>query len=120
MHEKKTPSYSIQVMHSMDIHIVPNLLMAVGLASVGINICAGKVCQDSLDPSRFPRWKTFLPPFFCFSVFITSLLLVAMILSFALQPSLEESLKIGLKNGIRFYKVGERKTKRIKWGLKVI
>jgi len=97
-------------MHNMDIHIVPNLLMAVGLASVGINICASKVCQDSLDPTRFPRWKTFLPPFFIVSVFVTSLLLVAMILSFALQPSLEESLKIGLKNGIRFYKVGERMT----------
>ncbi|KAI7801747.1 rod outer segment membrane protein 1 [Triplophysa rosa] len=93
-----------EVMHNMDIHIVPNLLMAVGLASVGINICAGKVCQDSMDPSRFPRWKTFLPPFFCMSVFLASLLLVAMILSYVLQPSLEESLKIGLKNGIRFYK----------------
>ncbi|XP_051945066.1 RDS/peripherin-like protein xRDS35 [Xyrauchen texanus] len=93
-----------EVMHSMDIHIVPNLLMAVGLASVGINICAGKVCQDSLDPSRFPRWKTFLPPFFCISIFFTFLLMVAVILSYALQPSLEESLKIGLKNGISFYK----------------
>ncbi|TRY54746.1 hypothetical protein DNTS_031269 [Danionella cerebrum] len=93
-----------EVMYSMDIHIVPNLLIAVGLASVGINICAGKVCQDSLDPSRFPRWKNFLLPYFLGSVFFTSLLLVATILSYALQPSLEESLKIGLKNGIRFYK----------------
>lgn len=99
-------------MHNMDIHIVPNLLMAVGLASVGINICASKVCQDSLDPSRFPRWKTFLPPFFCMSVFLASLLLVAMILSYILQPSLEESLKIGLKNGIRFYKVCVRVTQK--------
>ncbi|XP_017578206.1 rod outer segment membrane protein 1b [Pygocentrus nattereri] len=93
-----------EVMHNNDIHIVPNLLMAVGLASVGINICAGKVCQDSLDASRFPRWKNLLTPFFCVSIFFTSLLLVAMILSYALQPSLEESLKVGLKNGIRFYK----------------
>ncbi|KAB5571426.1 hypothetical protein PHYPO_G00224840 [Pangasianodon hypophthalmus] len=93
-----------EVMHNSDIHIVPNLLMVVGLTSVGINICAGKVCQDSLDASRFPRWKNILTPFFCISLFFTSLLLVAMILSYALQPSLEESLKVGLKNGIRFYK----------------
>ncbi|TSK28112.1 Peripherin-2 [Bagarius yarrelli] len=93
-----------EVMHNNDIHIVPNLLIMVGLTSVGINICAGKVCQDSLDASRFPRWKNILTPFFCLSLFFTSLLLVAMILSYALQPSLEESLKVGLKNGIRFYK----------------
>ncbi|KAF5896022.1 RDS/peripherin-like protein xRDS35 [Clarias magur] len=93
-----------EVMHNNDIHIVPNLLIVVGLTSVGINICAGKVCQDSLDASRFPRWKNFLTHFFCISLFFTSLLLVAMILSYALQPSLEESLKVGLKNGIRFYK----------------
>ncbi|KAK3535877.1 hypothetical protein QTP70_021176 [Hemibagrus guttatus] len=93
-----------EVMHNNDIHIVPNLLIVVGLMSVGINICAGKVCQDSLDASRFPRWKNILTPFFCLSLFLTSLLLVAMILSYALQPSLEESLKVGLKNGIRFYK----------------
>lgn len=94
-----------QVMHNHDIHIVPNLLIMVGLTSVGINLCAAKVCQDSLDVSRFPRWKNFLTPFFCISLFFTSLLLVAMALSYALQPSLEESLKVGLKNGIRFYKV---------------
>ncbi|XP_066506094.1 rod outer segment membrane protein 1b [Hoplias malabaricus] len=93
-----------EVMHSNDIHIVPNLLMLVGLASVGINIFAGKVCQDSLDATRFPRWKNVLIPYFCISLFFTFLLLVSVILSYALQPSLEESLKLGLKNGIRFYK----------------
>ena len=89
----------------MDIHMVPNMLMLVGLASVGINLCAGRICQDSMDVARFTRWKNFLTPFFMVSLLFTSLLLVAMSLSYALQPSLEESLKIGLKNGIRFYKV---------------
>ncbi|XP_076877468.1 rod outer segment membrane protein 1b [Brachyhypopomus gauderio] len=93
-----------EVMHNSDIHIVPNLLMVLGLASVGINVCAGKVCQDSLDTARFPRWKTFLVPFFCMSLFFTTLLMITMALSFILQPGLEESLKLGLKNGIRFYK----------------
>ncbi|XP_030621337.1 rod outer segment membrane protein 1b [Chanos chanos] len=93
-----------EVMHTMDIHMVPNLLMAVGLASVGINICAGRICQDSMDATRFARWKSYMIPFFCLALFFTTLMLVAMILSYALQPSLEESLKVGLKNGIRFYK----------------
>ncbi|KAG5263544.1 hypothetical protein AALO_G00265980 [Alosa alosa] len=93
-----------EVMHNDDIHVVPNLLMVVGLASVGINLCAGRICQDSMDVARFARWKTFLTPFFIGSLLFTFMFLVAMALSYALQASLEESLKIGLKNGIRFYK----------------
>lgn len=92
-------------MHNDDIHVVPNLLIVAGLASVGINIWAGRICQDSMDVARFARWKNIFTPFFIGSLLVTCLLVVAMALSYALQPSLEESLKIGLKNGIRFYKV---------------
>lgn len=93
-----------EVMHTDDIHMVPNLLMLMGLASVGINMCAGRICQDSMDMAKFARWKNFLTPYFMVSLLFTSMLIVAMALSYALQPNLEESLKIGLKNGIRFYK----------------
>ncbi|XP_063045404.1 rod outer segment membrane protein 1b [Engraulis encrasicolus] len=93
-----------EVMYTHDIHIVPNLLIVVGLASVGINLWAGRICQDSMDLERFARWKTIFVPYFSGSLFITSMLLVAMALSYILQPNLEESLKVGLKNGIRFYK----------------
>ncbi|KAL2077398.1 hypothetical protein ACEWY4_026902 [Coilia grayii] len=93
-----------EVMHTTDIHVVPNLLIVVGLASMGINLCAGRICQDTMDVARFARWKNHFIPFFTVSLLVTSMLLVAMVLSYALQPNLEESLKIGLKNGIRFYK----------------
>nr|XP_023694567.1 RDS/peripherin-like protein xRDS35 [Paramormyrops kingsleyae] len=93
-----------EVMDNTQIHAVPNTLMMIGLASLGINFFAGRICQDSLDASRFPRWKTFMLPYFILSLFFTILMLVAVIMSYAMKGNLEESLKIGLKNGIRFYK----------------
>lgn len=93
-----------QVMDNTEIHAVPNTLMLAGLASLGINFFAGRICQDSLDVARFPRWKTFMQPFFILSAFFTLLMLVTVIMSYAMKGNLEESLKIGLKNGIRFYK----------------
>ncbi|XP_077596311.1 rod outer segment membrane protein 1a [Stigmatopora nigra] len=93
-----------EVMDNADIHIVPNTLMVVGLASLGINYFASKICQDALDAGRFPRWKTFLKPYFAVSCFFTVLMLLAVIMSYAMKGSLESSLKVGLKNGIRFYK----------------
>ncbi|KAL3971297.1 leucine-rich repeat and fibronectin type-III domain-containing protein 5 [Sarotherodon galilaeus] len=77
-----------EVMDNQDIHIVPNTLMIVGLASLGINYFASKICQDALDAGRFPRWKNFLKPYFAVSCFFTVLMLLA----------------AGLRNGIRFYK----------------
>lgn len=93
-----------QVMDNTDVHIVPNTLMIVGLASLGINYFASKICQDALDAGRFPRWKNFLKPYFAISCFFTVLMLLAVIMSFATKGSLESSLKAGLRNGIRFYK----------------
>ncbi|KAG9346509.1 hypothetical protein JZ751_006820 [Albula glossodonta] len=93
-----------EVMDNTEIHAVPNTLMMVGLASLGINFFAGRISQDSLDATRFPRWKTFLQPYFLLSIFFTALMLVSVIMSYAMKGNLEESLKIGLKNGIRFYK----------------
>lgn len=93
-----------QVMDNSDIHIVPNTLIIVGLASLGINYFASKICQDALDAGKFPRWKTFLKPYFAVSCFFTVLMLLAVIMSYAMKGSLESSLKVGLRNGIRFYK----------------
>lgn len=91
-------------MDNTEIHIVPNTLLLAGLASMGINWFASRICQDALDATRFPRWKTFLKPYFCGAIFFTNLLLIGVILSYAMKSSLEGSLKVGLKNGIRFYK----------------
>lgn len=91
-------------MENSDIHIVPNTLMLVGLASLGINYFASKICQDALDAGKFPLWKNFLKPYFACSCFFTVLMLLSVIMSFAMKGSLERSLKGGLKNGIRYYK----------------
>ncbi|XP_014051877.1 peripherin-2 [Salmo salar] len=93
-----------EVMDNTEIHAVPNTLMIVGLASLGINYFAGRMCQDALDAGRFPRWKTFLQPYWGVSLFFTLLMLTTVIMSYAMKGNLEWSLKIGLKNGIRFYK----------------
>ncbi|XP_066574971.1 rod outer segment membrane protein 1b [Amia ocellicauda] len=93
-----------EVMDNTEIHAVPNTLMLVGLASLGISFFAGRVSQDSLDTGRFPRWKALLPPYFGLALFFTLLMLVAVVMSYAMKGNLEDSLKVGLKNGIRFYK----------------
>ncbi|XP_054890579.1 rod outer segment membrane protein 1b [Poeciliopsis prolifica] len=93
-----------EVMENTEIHVVPNLLMLVGLASVGANWVASRVCQDSLDASRFPRWKILLLGWYAVAALLCCLLLTVVVLSYALQGRLEESLKVGLRNGIRFYK----------------
>lgn len=93
-----------EVMDNTTIHAVPNTIMAAGLATVLINLLAGKVSQDSLDAARYARRKQLIAPLFVVSVFSAFLMLVAIFLICALKGSLEESLKVGLKNGIRFYK----------------
>ncbi|XP_012690229.2 rod outer segment membrane protein 1a [Clupea harengus] len=93
-----------EVMGNTDIYIVPHTLMIVGLGGLGINYFAGRICQDALDPSRFPQWKTFLKPYFGASMFVTFLMFMAMLMSFIMKGSLESSLLIGLRKGIRFYK----------------
>ncbi|KAM3867131.1 peripherin-2-like [Diretmus argenteus] len=93
-----------EVMDNAEIHVVPNILMLVSLASIGTNWFAGRVCQDSLDTTRFPRWKRFLMGWFAVVALLCSLLVTAVVLSYALQGRLEESLKVGLRNGIRFYR----------------
>lgn len=81
-------------MDNTEIHIVPNILMLVGLAAMGTNWFAGRICQDSLDPARFPRWKNFLLVWFAVAALLCSLLVSAVVLSYALQGHLEESLKV--------------------------
>ncbi|KAM6953339.1 rod outer segment membrane protein 1b [Aplochiton taeniatus] len=93
-----------EVMDNSEIHVVPNILILVGIASIGTNMFAGRVCQDSLDPARFPRWKPLLLPWMAVALLLCALLIASVVLSYCLQGSLEESLKVGLRNGIRFYR----------------
>lgn len=82
-------------MDNTEIHVVPNILMMVGLASIGTNWFASRVCQDSLDVSRFPRWKMLLLVWFAVAALLCYLLIIVVVLSYALQGHLEESLKVG-------------------------
>lgn len=86
---------ALQVMDNTEIHVVPNILMMVGLASIGTNWFASRVCQDSLDASRFPRWKVLLMAWFAVVLLLCCLLVAVVVLSYALQGRLEESLKVG-------------------------
>uniref|UniRef100_A0A3Q3SXA3 Retinal outer segment membrane protein 1b n=1 Tax=Mastacembelus armatus TaxID=205130 RepID=A0A3Q3SXA3_9TELE len=93
-----------EVMDNSEIHVVPNILMMVGLASIGTNWVASRVCQDSLDASRFPRWKLLL-----LAWFVVAALLCLNPFSKTKHLLLSLSLfcphcQVGLRNGIRFYK----------------
>ncbi|XP_034147580.1 rod outer segment membrane protein 1b [Esox lucius] len=93
-----------EVMDNTEIHVVPNILILVGLVIIGSNIVAGRICQDSLHSARFPPWKPFLLPWYGLTWMVCVWLFSAVVLSYALQGQLEESLKVGLRNGIRFYR----------------
>lgn len=104
----------LQVMDNTEIHVVPNILMMVGLASIGTNWFASRVCQDSLDASRFPRWKVPLLAWYAGAALLCCLLLSVVVLSYALQGRLEESLKVGytIRGGITLWRVKCRGLRR--------
>lgn len=99
--------FFLQVMDNTEIHVVPNILMMVGLASIGTNWFASRVCQDSLDASRFPRWKVLLLAWYAGAALLCCLLFAVVVLSYALQGRLEESLKVGytIRGGITLWQV---------------
>ena len=93
-----------EMMDNDESHFVPNLLILVGLAACGLNAFGGKVCHDSLDPTKFPKWKPMVKPYLCFCIFFNVVLFITALLCFLMQFSLYFALAEGLKNGIKFYK----------------
>ncbi|XP_072277729.1 rod outer segment membrane protein 1 [Pyxicephalus adspersus] len=93
-----------EVMDNTVAHAVPNTVIAAGLVGVLLGLFTSKISQDSLDMAKYPRWKSFMLPYFFLSILSCLLCLTALFLSIVMRGSLEESLKIGLRNGIRFYK----------------
>ncbi|XP_040265629.1 rod outer segment membrane protein 1 isoform X1 [Bufo bufo] len=93
-----------EVMDNTVAHAVPNTVITAGLVGAILGLFAGKISQDSLDMGKYPRWKPFLLPYFFLTILSCSLCVAALFLSVFMTGSLEESLKIGLRNGIRFYK----------------
>lgn len=93
-----------EMMDNDESHLVPNLLILVGLLACGINAFGGKVCHDSLDPLKFSKWKPMLKTYLLLSCGFNVLLLVTAALCFLMQFAMYLTLAEGLKNSIKFYK----------------
>ncbi|KAE8607628.1 hypothetical protein XENTR_v10011226 [Xenopus tropicalis] len=93
-----------EVMDNTAAHAVPNTVITAGLVGILLGIYAGKISQASMEVTKYQRWKSFMLAFFFFAILSCLVCLAALVLSVALRGTLEESLKIGLRNAIRFYK----------------
>ncbi|XP_072293320.1 peripherin-2b [Eucyclogobius newberryi] len=93
-----------EMMDNNESHLVPNLLILMGLLTCAINAFGGKVCHDSLDPMKFSKWKPVLKQFFVSCLLFNAALLLVALLCFLMQFSVYLTLAEGLKYSIRFYK----------------
>uniref|UniRef100_A0A3P8UZS8 Peripherin 2b (retinal degeneration, slow) n=1 Tax=Cynoglossus semilaevis TaxID=244447 RepID=A0A3P8UZS8_CYNSE len=93
-----------EMMDNNESHLVPNLLILVGLLACGVNGFGGKVCHDSLDPMKYAKWKPMLRPYLLSCCAFNALLLLTALLCFLMQFSVYLTLAEGLKNSIKFYK----------------
>ncbi|XP_051578874.1 photoreceptor outer segment membrane glycoprotein 2-like isoform X1 [Myxocyprinus asiaticus] len=83
---------------------VPNMLIAVGLIACGINFLGGKICYDCVDTTKFLRWKLVMLPYIICTFFFTLSMLVGAIMCYSMHGQLEESLALGLRDAMRYYK----------------
>nr|XP_055033188.1 peripherin-2a [Misgurnus anguillicaudatus] len=93
-----------ELMDNNESHFVPNLLIGVGLLACGLNAFGGKICYDSLDSSKFAKWKTVLKPFLVCCLFFNVFLVLTAVMCFATRIPLQFTLAEGLKNGMKYYK----------------
>ncbi|XP_069033259.1 peripherin-2b [Embiotoca jacksoni] len=93
-----------EMMDNDESHLVPNLLILVGLLACGVNGFGGKVCHDSLDPMKFSKWKPMLKMYLLLCCGFNVLLLLLVLLCFLMQFAMYLTLAEGLKNSIKFYK----------------
>ncbi|XP_012496279.1 PREDICTED: peripherin-2 [Propithecus coquereli] len=92
------------VMNNSESHFVPNSLIGVGLLSCVFNSLAGKICYDSLDPTKYTKWKPWLKPYLAICVFFNIVLFLVALCCFLMRGSLESTLAYGLKNGMKYYR----------------
>ncbi|KPP66036.1 photoreceptor outer segment membrane glycoprotein 2-like, partial [Scleropages formosus] len=93
-----------ELMSDREVHSVPNMLIAVGLIACGINFLGGKICYDCVDTAKFLRWKLLMLPYIICTFFFTFLLLVGALMCYCMRNELEESLFVGLRDAMRYYK----------------
>ncbi|XP_054825916.1 photoreceptor outer segment membrane glycoprotein 2-like [Eublepharis macularius] len=93
-----------ELMAKGDITSAPNMLISVGVIACIINFLGGKICYDGTDTDKFNRWKLVILPYivctFCFTFYI----LGGAVLCYTMKNELEESLNLGLRDAIKFYK----------------
>ncbi|KAK3529596.1 hypothetical protein QTP70_032017 [Hemibagrus guttatus] len=93
-----------ELMDNKESHFVPNLLIGVGLLTCGISAFGGKICYDSLDSSKFTKWKMIINPFLICCLLFNAILFFTALLCFTMRIPLQFTLAEGLKNGMKFYK----------------
>ncbi|KAJ8284637.1 hypothetical protein COCON_G00034870 [Conger conger] len=93
-----------EIMDNNESHFVPNLLITMGLLACGVNVLGGKICYDSLDPTKFAKWKSVLKSFLIACFIFNVLLFITALLCFSLRLALQFTLAEGLKNSMKFYK----------------
>ncbi|XP_071780050.1 photoreceptor outer segment membrane glycoprotein 2-like [Centroberyx gerrardi] len=93
-----------EVMSDQEILYVPHMLISTGLVACCINFVGGKICYDCADSSKFLRWKLMLLPYIVCTFFFTCCVLVGALMCYSIRSQLEESLFLGLRNAMRFYK----------------
>lgn len=93
-----------ELMDNSESHFVPNLLIGVGLLACGINAFGGKICYDSLDSTKFAKWKGVMKPFLISCLIFMVLLILTALFCFMMRIPLQFTLAEGLKNGMKFYK----------------
>uniref|UniRef100_A0A452GJX3 Peripherin-2 n=1 Tax=Gopherus agassizii TaxID=38772 RepID=A0A452GJX3_9SAUR len=93
-----------EVMDNSESHLVPNSLILMGILSCTFNALAGKICYDSLDPTKFAKWKPLLKPYLVLCFFFNCLIFFIALICFLMRGSLETTLAYGLKNGMKFYR----------------
>ncbi|XP_003339499.2 photoreceptor outer segment membrane glycoprotein 2-like [Monodelphis domestica] len=94
----------IEVIVKGEISSTSNMLISVGLIACVINFLGGKICYDCSDVHRYRRWQLVLLPYIVFAFCFTFCLLVGAFMCYTTRKELEESLYLGLREAIKFYK----------------
>uniref|UniRef100_A0A3Q0QRM5 Uncharacterized protein n=1 Tax=Amphilophus citrinellus TaxID=61819 RepID=A0A3Q0QRM5_AMPCI len=93
-----------EVMSEQGILYVAHMLITTGLAACCINFLGGKICLDCTDTNKFLRWKLVMMPYIICTFFFTSCVLAGALMCYGIRNQLEESLFLGLRNAMRYYK----------------
>ncbi|XP_056150225.1 photoreceptor outer segment membrane glycoprotein 2-like [Lampris incognitus] len=92
------------VMSDQEILYVPNMLITTGVVACCINFLGGKICYDCMDTTKFLRWKLVMLPYIVCTFFFTFCVLLGALLCYSIRSQLEESLFLGLRNAMNYYK----------------